>query len=582
MMNIYVGNIPYAATETDLEELFQEYGPVATATIIRDRYDGRSKGFGFVEMENREDGERAIEALDDQKMMGRSLKVNPARPRGQRREPRYDERRGNDRNSSGTSNGKTFHNPYTFVPTPPRPLKNIAGKFAGDFNPLDKGLDHDSLKDGLWTGHIPITLKTVTPLVLLKTEGEALPPEEPYDVLNYIPESSLRGMLRSAYEVVTNSRYACFHNPDKLTYRVGRDKLKYGKSPEELLNASLKPAKQRSEMSPSDRLFGWVLQKGDQDTDTEDENKRGYKGRIRVVCENASPPDIIEDFSNDPLPLTILGQPKPEQARFYVAKDTEGNPQDSGISKSDAGYKKGKGLRGRKHYWHHIRLERKNNSDYWNPSGKNRIREYIRVDRKTDPQNRSIKGWIKPGIKFKASLYLQNLQPQEVGALLWLLTFPENYYFRLGYGKPLGFGSVRMEVDTERLINECLPLGTGENWKAYYAELSACLPSKLGASEQSKCIQEFQESLKNAYQEQNFDNLSFIKGFKRVLKVLDSDDPIHYPRRERIPDPEGKNYEWFMDNENGRERYEDGRRMALPAVTDEDGLPYNPSKPRQK
>ena len=87
-MNIYVGNVPYAATEEDLEALFSEYGPVATATIIRDRYDGRSKGFGFVEMENQEDGERAIEALDGQEMMGRPLKVNPARPREQRREPR--------------------------------------------------------------------------------------------------------------------------------------------------------------------------------------------------------------------------------------------------------------------------------------------------------------------------------------------------------------------------------------------------------------------------------------------------------------------------------------------------------------
>ncbi|CAI8035241.1 Putative RNA-binding protein RbpE [Geodia barretti] len=91
-MNIYVGNVPYTVSETDLEELFGEYGQVATATIIRDRYDGRSKGFGFVEMENQEDGERAIEALDGQDMSGRPLKVNPARPREQRREPRrYDD-----------------------------------------------------------------------------------------------------------------------------------------------------------------------------------------------------------------------------------------------------------------------------------------------------------------------------------------------------------------------------------------------------------------------------------------------------------------------------------------------------------
>ncbi len=90
-MNIYVGNVPYTATEEDLEGLFREYGPVATATIIRDRYDGRSKGFGFVEMENQEDGQRAIEALDGQDMMGRPLKVNPARPREQRRERQYND-----------------------------------------------------------------------------------------------------------------------------------------------------------------------------------------------------------------------------------------------------------------------------------------------------------------------------------------------------------------------------------------------------------------------------------------------------------------------------------------------------------
>ena len=111
-----------------------------------------------------------------------------------------------------------FHNPYTFVPTPPRPSNG----FAGDFNPLKHGLDHASLKDSLWTGHIPIKLTTVTPLVLLKNDGGERDSKEhqTYDVLDYIPESSLRGMLRSAYEVVTNSRYGCFGNNDRLAYRM--------------------------------------------------------------------------------------------------------------------------------------------------------------------------------------------------------------------------------------------------------------------------------------------------------------------------------------------------------------------------
>ena len=102
-MNIYVGNVPYAATEEDLKTLFSEYGPVATATIIRDRSDGRSKGFGFVQMENREDGERAIEALDGQDMMGRPLKVNPARPRPEPPNNIDDNRRKNGREENSDS-----------------------------------------------------------------------------------------------------------------------------------------------------------------------------------------------------------------------------------------------------------------------------------------------------------------------------------------------------------------------------------------------------------------------------------------------------------------------------------------------
>ena len=106
-----------------------------------------------------------------------------------------------------------FYNPYTFVPSPPRQsIKK--GEFAGDFDPLECGLSHDSLKPDLWTGHLPIKLTTVTPLVLPKTDGEDRSSTEhhTYDVLNHLPESSLRGMLRSAYEVVTNSRYGCFKN----------------------------------------------------------------------------------------------------------------------------------------------------------------------------------------------------------------------------------------------------------------------------------------------------------------------------------------------------------------------------------
>lgn len=89
-MNIYVGNMSYDTSENDLTNAFSAYGEVDTARIIMDRDTGRSKGFGFVEMPNKDEGLAAIEALNGKDMSGRTITVNEARPK----EPRNDNRRG--------------------------------------------------------------------------------------------------------------------------------------------------------------------------------------------------------------------------------------------------------------------------------------------------------------------------------------------------------------------------------------------------------------------------------------------------------------------------------------------------------
>ncbi len=847
----------------------------------------KDKGYGFIVDDLGEDvffhinSSQALKGKEESLVEG-AVVVFDKRP-SPRHEDRYEAKnvRLQDRMVSSTaqeavesspSSAEThdyFYNPYTFVPSPPRQDAIKVGGFAGDFDPLKHGLSlsHESLKPDLWTGHLPIKLTTVTPLVLPKTDGEERSPTEhqTYDVLNRLAESSLRGVLRSAYEVVTNSRYGCFSNDDRLAYRMetrealklipaviengkgaenlvarlyigtsqatvkgpngfeekgamyaamltrynknpnlnsecvggcdpqtgdkvwaevklikhqrgywfwkairvwpkskhpkepsttgkiveGRvlvtnqnmgnkhderiffnpksdtfevtDHLKeswrrriknyreahsendifkrpggvkpwkktgnnpgetawsphlyqdgkhrdrwggnahdamelqpgdmvyarckfdtqgnitdiedifpvmisrelYDNSPKDLLDSSLndsllKPANKRSELSPADRLFGWVPQKSGSD--------QGYKGRMRVVCEDGARPEIIEDFAGKSLPLAILGQPKPAQGRFYVAKDDQGRPQEDGLDKKQAGYSKGKGLRGRKHYWHHKGLEADQAPDYWKPSvedrtqqqSNGRYQEYRRPDgeSQTDPQNRSIRGWIKPNTVFKVSLYVQNLQPEEIGALLWLLSLPEGHYFRLGYGKPLGFGSVRMEVDEEQCVNGCLPLGTGEEWKNYYAAFDASSPGTLDEGQRNNCIQKFKASMVAAYmplpvndettksgeeletsvsrrltslddlksvqlftdpedrveiESEHFKKLSFISGFLQVLSGPGDDAPIHYPRLERKPNPEGENFKWFVDNEKGQ-----GKKAALPEVTDMNGLPYEP------
>ncbi len=90
-MNIYVGNLPYNLTDDDLRAAFSEFGEVSSASIIMDRMSGQSKGFGFVEMPDNTEADEAIKALNESALNGRNIKVNQARPRGERspRRSRY-------------------------------------------------------------------------------------------------------------------------------------------------------------------------------------------------------------------------------------------------------------------------------------------------------------------------------------------------------------------------------------------------------------------------------------------------------------------------------------------------------------
>lgn len=86
-MNIFVGNLNYQLQEEELESIFAEFGEVASSKIIIDKYTGRSKGFGFVEMTNDDEATRAIEELNGQDANGRTMRVSkalPPKPRGDR------------------------------------------------------------------------------------------------------------------------------------------------------------------------------------------------------------------------------------------------------------------------------------------------------------------------------------------------------------------------------------------------------------------------------------------------------------------------------------------------------------------
>jgi cold-inducible RNA-binding protein len=84
LKNIFVGNLDFNTGEDELRQLFEQYGQVDRVAIMTDRDTGRSRGFGFVEMTNAEDGEKAIAALNGSQVGGRTLNVNEARPKGER------------------------------------------------------------------------------------------------------------------------------------------------------------------------------------------------------------------------------------------------------------------------------------------------------------------------------------------------------------------------------------------------------------------------------------------------------------------------------------------------------------------
>jgi len=105
-MNIYVGNLATEASEEDLRQAFASFGEVSRATIIKDKFSGESRGFGFVEMPTKAEAQAAIDGLNGQDLKGRPLKVSEARPRTER----GDRGGGGERHGGGGGNrgGRSF------------------------------------------------------------------------------------------------------------------------------------------------------------------------------------------------------------------------------------------------------------------------------------------------------------------------------------------------------------------------------------------------------------------------------------------------------------------------------------------
>ena len=100
---LYIGNLPFSTTDQELQEVFSTHGNVVSAKVITDRYTGRSRGFGFVEMGGEDEAQQAITAMNGSELGGRMLVVNEARP--QERKPSFDDSRGEQSRPAMTSVG---------------------------------------------------------------------------------------------------------------------------------------------------------------------------------------------------------------------------------------------------------------------------------------------------------------------------------------------------------------------------------------------------------------------------------------------------------------------------------------------
>lgn len=342
----------------------------------------------------------------------------------------------------------------------------------------------------------------------------------------------------------------------------------FTQAPQQLLHKSLKPAMQMAELSPADRVFGWVKQKG----------KGAYKGNLRVSPVTCQTAEAIQPFEGRGLSLAILGKPNPQQFRFYLSED-KGKPI-SNTTRKEQGYSKGQTLRGRKVYPHHQHLAE---DDWQTASEGGELRDYMGSDRTN--QNRSVTGWVKPDTKFTFNLDITNLSAVELGALLWLLTLPEAHYHRLGGSKPLGFGSVSITLDETKT-----DLRTGAHWQEFYGSL---LSVEHPTFDIDKMVSAFKDAVTEAYADKPapvsekalggfaaafasvakpaFERVPFIESFLVMTAGFDDRLPVHYPRTTVDPNLKGEGFDWFVDNERTG-----GKKLSLPLLVEDEGLPFSP------
>jgi CRISPR-associated protein (TIGR03986 family) len=323
-------------------------------------------------------------------------------------------------------------------------------------------------------------------------------------------------------------------------------RLAYEHSIASLLQKHQKPCTDLQALCPACRVFGWVNQKN---ADSAGTDEQAYAGRVRLT--HARVDGKYETL--DTIPLSILSGPKPTTNMFYLL-DAQGKPSSTVNYDTYQAH-----LRGRKMYRHF------GNWADLTEQEKHMLESEFRSlgDAKSD-QNRSVQGALKPGAQFSFDLEFENLAELELGALLYALQLEEGMVHRLGYAKPLGFGSVRLTVQETRVVDWSARLdsvGVKDGWMDL-SEFTGKSAAELAAN--------FRQTMEACYPAE----FPLVWEDLRALLGSTPGKPVHYPRPEKDRSSDGKQFEWFMGN---TKRAQGGnlpppKPLPLPP-DDQEGLP---------
>lgn len=305
----------------------------------------------------------------------------------------------------------------------------------------------------------------------------------------------------------------------------------FEESPLEALDDSLAPAGSLSEYSPAERVFGWVHSEraGSQDA--------AYKGNLRITNVRMSEGAGVVPGH---LTLPILGSPKPSYVRFYCKGPGSSEVYSSSDSR-DVAFTEGRGPRGRKVYPHQ--------TDWRSPACA-----------PPGSQNCTIEGLVGVKTVFEFDVHVKNLSRMELGALLGLLNLGDNHFLKLGYGKPLGFGSVTLE-----LVEDQSKVALGSGWAEYFKEADALNPNTVVLDEISA-----------GFWTEERRRLPYIAAFLRACQGFPHPQ-TRYPSCLRNDQPMTTDqYKWFVENEKP------GKQKPLPRLQDNQQLEHYPEPERDQ